>query len=156
MRPLILPALLLVSTAIGGGVGPYPASSLEHGQVWQLTATRKDGLSVILQVKLGKQISTDASGQTYAAEGLIGGGSITFSPRERGIDASIMELNSLRCFARFAAGSDVAQGYLLYGSVEWNNERLRKAQVGTDFSRRSLLRGLGPRSDGTCTLQRLR
>jgi len=72
------------------------------------------------------------------------------------MDASIMELNSLRCFAQLATGSNMAWGYLLYGSVEWGNERMKKAQTGTDFSRRAFLRGLKPLSDGTCTLKRLR
>ena len=67
-----------------------------------------------------------------------------------------MELNSIRCFAQFAPGAKVAHGVLLYGSTEWNSERLNNAQKGSDFSREALLRGLRPLSDGTCTLERLR
>ncbi|MCP2014751.1 hypothetical protein L1280_001903 [Deinococcus sp. HSC-46F16] len=155
MRSLLLSVLLLLPTALAGGVAPR-SGPLAAGQVWELTATRKDGLSVRLQMRLGRQISNDASGQTYAAEGLMGGGHISSSPKERGIDATVRELNSLQCFAQFTPGSNVAQGSLLYGSGEWNNERLGKAQRGTDFSRASLLRGLKPLSDGTCTLKRLR
>ncbi|GAA5514730.1 hypothetical protein Dcar01_03490 [Deinococcus carri] len=157
MRPLFLVALLLFApAALAGGAGPRPGFPLSAGQVWKLTATRKDGLSVSLQLKLGKPLSNDASGQVYAAEGLIGGGNINSYSKERGIDATVIKLNSLRCFAQFAAGSNVAQGYLLYGSSEWGDERLRKAQLGTDLSRRALLWGLKPLSDGTCTLQRIR
>lgn len=155
MRRPLLCCLLLAPMALAGGAAPR-SGPLAAGQIWELTATRKDGLSVRLQMRLGRQISNDTSGQTYAAEGLMGGGHISASPKERGIEATVMELNSLRCFAQFAAGSKVAAGYLLYGSVKWNNERLVKAQRGTDFSQRSLLRGLGPLSDGTCTLKRLR
>ncbi|WP_104991230.1 hypothetical protein [Deinococcus sp. NW-56] len=162
MRLFPLPFLLAVAllapppNVLASGADSRSGSTLDRGQIWELTATRKDGLSVRLQMRLGKQISNDTTGQIYAAEGLMGGGHISFSPKERGIDATVMELNSLRCFAQFAAGSTVAQGALLYGSVDWNNERLGKAQRGTDFSRQALLRGLKPLSDGTCTLRRLR
>ncbi|KQQ99364.1 hypothetical protein [Deinococcus sp. Leaf326] len=154
MRVLILGLLLLspVASAGGGALQSPPAA----GQVWTLNATRRDGLSVSLQLKLGRLLPGDSPDQVYAAEGLIGGGAMLFSPRERGIDATIMELNSIRCFAQFTPGAKVAHGVLLYGSTEWNSERLNNAQKGSDFSREALLRGLRPLSDGTCTLERLR
>ena len=154
MRVLIAGLLLLSPVASAGGAdlqSPHAA-----GQVWTLSATRKDGLSVSLQLRLGRLLPGDSPDQTYAAEGLSGGGAMSFYSRERGVDATVMELNSMRCFAQFAPGAKVAHGLLLYGSAERDNERLDTAQKGTDFSREALLRGLRPLSDGTCTLKRLR
>ena len=154
MRLLIAGLFLLSPVASAGGAdlqSPHAA-----GQVWTLTATRRDGLSVSLQLKLSRLLPEGSPDQVYAAEGLVGGGVVSFYSGERGVDATVMELNSMRCFAQFAPGAKVAHGILLYGSVESNNERLNKAWKGTDFSREALLRGLRPLSDGTCTLKRLR
>lgn len=161
--------LALCSVAATGGAGPHFAtlllvkSPLAAGQVWELKAVQKDGLEASVQMRLyitkdSPTFYSDIQTYIYAAESALGGGNLNYLAKESGLDAALIidKNNTLRCFAQFVQQADVANGYLLQGTVEGTNQQLREAQEGTNYTHAALIQDIGRLGMGTCTLRRVR
>lgn len=146
---------MISGAAQAGSAGAPAAMPVQIGQVWQLTAQPTPGETVTAALRVEREllpVMPDA--HTFALTLPGAGGDLYFSPSERGLVLSVVysETRTYRCFGLWPVGARQVRGVLLSGSVAQTNDRMTRAQRGSDYSFQALMAGLRRVGAGSCTI----